>query len=69
MHRSFAEMIDTLRAGYAAGMSCQITLTPDSASMLADILEDHQGRLRDETLTALAQMGQECDEKEGQGDA
>lgn len=46
--KSFQEMIDTLRAGQAAGMDCTIALTPEDAGYLADILEEHGKRLRDD---------------------
>jgi hypothetical protein len=46
--KTFQEMIDTLRAGQAAGMDCQITLKPDAAGDLADILQGHQDALRRE---------------------
>jgi hypothetical protein len=52
-HKSFSEMIDTLRVGVAAGMSCQITLAPDAAGELAGILEKHRERLRWEAVMEL----------------
>lgn len=45
-YKSFQDMIDTLRAGEAAGMDSVITLKPPSAGVLADILEAHLDHLR-----------------------
>lgn len=43
--RHFSEMAQSLRAGAASGMDAQITLEPDSAISLAEILEAHEERL------------------------
>ena len=55
-HKSFSEMIDTLRAGAAAGMSVDVRLQPDAAAMLADIPQEHRDKIRDEALSALAEF-------------
>ena len=47
-HKTFAEMISTLRAAKAAGMGVTISLSADSAGFLADILSDHAEKLREE---------------------
>lgn len=56
--KSFQHMSKTLRAGAASGMDTVITLEPESAAHLAEILEDHEKRL---ALDLLAALGQEYD--------
>jgi len=59
--KTFYEMADALRASYAAGMSVSITLAPDAANVLADILDAHRDRLLEDALKSLAEEGQKCD--------
>jgi len=53
-HKSFAEMAVTLRAGYAAGMNCTITLEPHAAKHLADILDEHRLRRMSDFVDQIA---------------
>ena len=50
--KAFSQMAISLRAGAASGMEAQITLEPDSAVHLAEILEEHEARLRADLIDA-----------------
>lgn len=43
-YRSFPDMIRALRAGQASGMDTTISLKPDAAGFLADVLEEYRDR-------------------------
>lgn len=54
--RSFKDMQNSLRVGHASGMNTVITLDPDSALHLAEILDRYEQVLSFDLVAALDQL-------------
>ena len=52
-HKTFPQMAQSLRAASAAGMASTITLAPDAAATLADMLDRYQKDLERDLLDAI----------------
>lgn len=57
-YRNFSDMVQSLRAGAASGMNVVITLEPESARHLADIIE---GAEREAAMCLIQALGQELE--------
>lgn len=58
-YRSFPDMIRALRAGQASGMDTTISLKPDAAGFLADILEEYRDQRAAELRDELERLANE----------
>jgi hypothetical protein len=53
---SYPEMVSSLRAGSIAGMETRLTLDPEGAAAMADMIEAHLQSLYDEIEEAFAPL-------------